>query len=94
MKEPSAVLVQTASTFSGHNGKSRSGPTGMGGFNGGVEGQQIGLKGDTVDVFDDVLRFPAGLRNLRHRRSQPGDDVLGLSDNFSGSLYDESGHDN
>jgi hypothetical protein len=47
--------------FPGHDCKSGSGFAGACGFDGRVEGEEIGLEGDLVDGFDDALGVLAGL---------------------------------
>ncbi len=45
----------------GHDGKARARFAGSGGFDGGVERQEVGLEGDLVDGLDDLGGLVAGL---------------------------------
>jgi hypothetical protein len=54
--------------FVGHYGKAAAHFAGTGGFDGGVEGQQVGLVGDTFDHVNHATDFVAVL-------GQPGADI-------------------
>ena len=60
-----AALRQVAHFFR-HHGKPHSGFTGAGGFHRRVERQEVGLKSDFVDAFDDFGNVIAGVFNRGH----------------------------
>ena len=51
----------------GHHGEAFAGLAGASGFNGGVEGEQVGLLRDGADDLDDFADFGAGVAQFGHR---------------------------
>ncbi|MNY66734.1 hypothetical protein D3C86_2042070 [compost metagenome] len=56
-----------ATDFVGHHGKTTTGFTGTGGFDGGVERQQVGLISDGLDHVHDAADLVAFLLQHIHR---------------------------
>ena len=59
-----------AAHFFGHNRKPLAVPSGACGFHSRVQRQNVGLKGNVVDGFDDLGNLSAGLGDGRHRGVQ------------------------
>src|SRR5205085_6389106 len=73
------ALCQTTN-FIGDDRKATSGFTGTGGFDGGVEGEQVGLFGDGLDHVHDLTDLVAFLFQYVHG--------VGGADHFAGKFFD------
>ncbi len=69
-----AALCQVAH-FVGHDGEAGPGLTGAGGFDGGIEGEDVRLEGDLVDVLKDLGNVLAGGFDGVHRREERFDSL-------------------
>lgn len=54
------------------------GSTGAGGFDGCVEGEDVGLEGDFFNDFDDLRDFATRLGDFRHRDGPFGESTIAL----------------
>ncbi len=79
------------SDFLGDYREALAGVAGAGGFDAGVEREQIGLEGDLVDDADDLADLAGGFLDTAHRRDSVADDRARFAGALLG-LHHHRGH--
>ncbi len=70
--------LREGADFRGDDGETSPGITGTGGFDAGVQREQVGLEGDLVDDADDLADLVGGVLDLAHGRDGLPDDLAGF----------------